>query len=818
MNRFENRSVVVVYAIRQSVETHFRTRICRLLLIVAGVCASIGVRADDPLPDAAVQETERTATEMQSSMAALPELYRSTSRSIVRMEVGDDYSCTGVIVSAEGHVLSGNFPGSLFTDASDAKVHLSDGRTATARLAGWSSEWRLGAAKINEPGPWPALPLGSTATLKAGTPCLLIGYPTRGDTNYDSMPMLRLGLVDRTVPKRWLTTTGFRGVGENPAIVGLDGRLLGIDTDSIDSQKYATSVDVLIENQKDLFAGKNLDWVRYPPVAGSAFESSAKRSSELPLQKTTDVLGEPVTPKPMDSSELSKVQQIAKRTTVRLVSRDRLISGTEEPQRWSGVIVSPDGYVLTCAHTQQLPGERFTVRLSDGRDADAVALGTNPISDIGLVKITTPGQWPWARMSESSTCSFGDPIVIAGYPGGQSVKDETGRWTIRWLMDRSPVIGLTTVEGPQHLLWSVDLWTGPSPFLKGGMSGGGIFDRQGRYVATTSGTRSELAKRQWDDLKRIDSIDTAIGLPYPLRERFELPGRSVAESVVEVFVDSQPVGVGTVISPDGWILTKASVLTGTATCRLDDRSVVKAQKRAELPEHDLALLKVDRRGMAAAELSDDPSPGVAEVLCAVLPNQELKPGIVSIDTRPIPQEPRWTGNVAEETADGPKIARPTRFGWQNTENLSLTGTELRWDDVIISIDGLATPDVASLKGVLTAELSDYRTGDLVTVELIRGGSPRSVRTSLPPATMVHYYRIEKYDSPRRSGFAGAFDSDIELAIRQVGGPVIDDRGHVRGIAIASRGRAETQRGPTTVLPSPVVRQAIERLMASAIDD
>ncbi len=818
MNRFENRSVELVYAIRQSVQTHFRTRISRLLLMVAGVCASIGVRADDLVPDAAVQETKRTATEMQSSLAGLPELYRSTSRSIVRLEVGGDSGYTGVIVSADGQILLGSVPGSVFTDATDAKVHLSDGRTATARLAGWSTEWRLKVAKIKEPGPWPALPLGSTATLKAGTPCLLIGYPTRGDTNYDSMPMLRLGLVNRTVPKRWLTTTGFRGVWDFPAIVGLDGRLLGIDTNTIDSQKYATSVDVLIENQKDLFAGKNLAWVHYPPVSGSVFERGVKSSSDLPAQKKTDILGEPGAPKTMESSELSEVQQIAKRTTVRLVSRDRLISGTEEPQRWSGVIVSPDGYVLTCAHTQQLPGERLTVRLSDGRDAEAVALGTNPISDIGLVKITTPGQWPWARISESSNCSFGDPIVIAGYQGGQSMQDETGRWTIRWLMDRTPVIGSTTVEGPPRLLWSVDLWTGPAPFLKAGMSGGGIFDRQGRYVATTSGLRSELAKRQWDDLERIDSIDTAFGLPHPLRKRFDSPARSVAKSVVAVLIDSEPVGVGTVVSPDGWILTKASVLTGAATCRLDDQSVVEAQKRAELPEHDLALLKVDRRGMAAVEFSDDPSPGVAEVLCAVLPDQELKPGIVSIEARPIPPEPRWTGNVTEDTADGPKIARPTRFGWQNTENLSLTGTGLRWDDVIISIDGHATPDVASLKDVLTAELSDYRTGDLVTVELIRGGSPRSVRTSLPPATVVQSHRIEKYDSPRRSGFAAAFDSDIELAIHQVGGPVIDDRGHVRGIAIASRGRDETRRGPTTVLPSPVVRQAIERLMAGVMED
>lgn len=389
---------MLLYAIGQSVEAHFRTRISRLLLIVAGVCASIGVRADDPVPDAAVQETERTATEVQSSLAGLPELYRSISRSIVRMEVDADDSCTGVIVSTDGHVLVGNGLAGLFTDVTNATVHLSDGRTATARLAGWSSEWRLAVAKIIEPGPWPALPLGSTATLKAGTPCLLIGYPTRGDTSYDSMPMLRLGLVDRTVPKCWLTTTGFRGVWEYPAVVGLDGRLLGIDTCFTDAQRYATSVDVLIENQKDLFAGKNLDWVRYPPVASSVFQRGVKSSSDLPAQKTTDVLGEPGTRKPMYSSELSEVQQIAKRTTVRLVSKDRFFPDSEDAKRWSGVIVSPDGYVLTCAHSQQLPGERFIVRLSDGRDADAVALGTNPISDIGLVKITTLGQWPWARM------------------------------------------------------------------------------------------------------------------------------------------------------------------------------------------------------------------------------------------------------------------------------------------------------------------------------------------------------------------------------------------------------------------------------------
>ena len=60
---------------------------------------------------------------------------------------------------------------------------------------------------------------------------------------------------------------------------------------------------------------------------------------------------------------------------------------------------------------------------------------------------------------------------------------------------------------------------------------------------------------------------------------------------------------------------------------------------------------------------------------------------------------------------------------------------------------------------------------------------------------------------------GIHDDDIELLQREVGGPVIDVEGRIRGIAIASRGRNETQRGPTSVLPSRIVRRVTKQLMA-----
>ena len=587
--------------------------------------------------------------------------------------------------------------------------------------------------------------------------------------------------------------------------------MLGVDTNYT-----CTAVDVFASNRDDLCASKNLDWVRYPPKPDSIYHVGAGDHPELlRLRKTDDVLGKEKPPTRMSDLQLSAVKQIAKKTTVRLVSKDRLLAVSGKgPDRWSGVIVSEDGYILTCAHTEHLPGEQFTVRLSDGRDVDAVALGTSPISDIGLVKITTPGSWPFAEIAESSTMKPGDPLVVAGYPAIDNITKKD------WSTERTPQIDTTSVRHHPYMMWSPELrTTGRTDFpYQGGMSGGGVFNRYGCYVGIFQGndapTRSEVAKVQWDDLKKMRSIDTATGLPHPLRKRFTAPSKSVAQSVVEIMVDSKPVSIGTVVGADGWILTKASVLGGKVSCRLPDQSVVVAEKRAESQEHDLALLKIDVGGLSAVEFSDKEPPSIAQALCAVGPGQILKPGIVSIETRAIPPEPRWKGDATEDTPDGLMIPR-SDHGAKNKTNLSTVGTKLQSDDIIVSINGHSTPNVAALTQVLTTHLAAYRTGDLVSVSIRRKGSPISVLTPLPRASVVNYWMIDEYDTPRRSGFAAIFDTDIELLQPEVGCPVIDVEGRIRGIAIVSRGRYETQRGPTSVLPSRIVRLMTKQLMAEA---
>ena len=206
------------------------------ILMITGVTSltTEWVQADDAKRIVTDEKANSITAAMESSVECLPKLYESVSKSIVRVETTDDINVTGVIVSSHGHILMW-----ASVKANDnAKAHLSDGRTVIATATGWSEEWRLGVMKINEEGPWPAIELGSTKDLKAGEPCLVIGYSPRGDTKFDSSPTARFGFIDRSMPTRWFTTTCFPGFFEVPAVVGMDGRLLGVNNFFSGYQSY----------------------------------------------------------------------------------------------------------------------------------------------------------------------------------------------------------------------------------------------------------------------------------------------------------------------------------------------------------------------------------------------------------------------------------------------------------------------------------------------------------------------------------------------------------------------------------------------------
>ena len=129
----------------------------------------------------------------------------------------------------------------------------------------------------------------------------------------------------------------------------------------------------------------------------------------------------------------------------------------------SGVVVSEDGLILTCAHVNQRPGNRIAVTFPDGRRVAAVTLGNNHGIDAGLVKITEAGSYPFALLGSSADVSPGQWCLAVGYP-------------VSFVAGKEPAvrIGRVQVNKPRMLISDCT--------IMGGDSGGPLFDLDGKVI------------------------------------------------------------------------------------------------------------------------------------------------------------------------------------------------------------------------------------------------------------------------------------------------------------------------------------------------
>ncbi|MEO8130092.1 MAG: trypsin-like peptidase domain-containing protein, partial [Bryobacteraceae bacterium] len=82
----------------------------------------------------------------------------------------------------------------------------------------------------------------------------------------------------------------------------------------------------------------------------------------------------------------------------------------------SGVIVSADGYVLTNNHVIE-GATTLKVSLSDRREMNAKVIGSDPQTDIALLKLDGK-DFPYLPMADSSTAQIGDVVLAIGNPFG----------------------------------------------------------------------------------------------------------------------------------------------------------------------------------------------------------------------------------------------------------------------------------------------------------------------------------------------------------------------------------------------------------------
>jgi Do/DeqQ family serine protease len=81
----------------------------------------------------------------------------------------------------------------------------------------------------------------------------------------------------------------------------------------------------------------------------------------------------------------------------------------------SGVIVAPEGYLLTNHHVIE-NATQIEVQLVDGRSAAAAVVGSDPETDIAVLKIELPGALPVIPLGDVRALRVGDPVLAIGNP------------------------------------------------------------------------------------------------------------------------------------------------------------------------------------------------------------------------------------------------------------------------------------------------------------------------------------------------------------------------------------------------------------------
>ena len=86
----------------------------------------------------------------------------------------------------------------------------------------------------------------------------------------------------------------------------------------------------------------------------------------------------------------------------------------------SGVIVSPNGLVLTAAHVVEKTGHKAKITLSDGKTVEARALGLDTATDAAMIQLPAPAKaWPFVSISrEVRDLALGQWCFAVGHPGG----------------------------------------------------------------------------------------------------------------------------------------------------------------------------------------------------------------------------------------------------------------------------------------------------------------------------------------------------------------------------------------------------------------
>jgi serine protease Do len=232
----------------------------------------------------------------------------------------------------------------------------------------------------------------------------------------------------------------------------------------------------------------------------------------------------------------------------------------------SGVVITPDGYMLTSAHVVGRSPRTLRAAFLDGRECKAEVAGADPLSDLAVLRAQADGLVP-AELGDAEALRVGQLVVAVGNPHGFGGTVTAG------------VVSALGRSLPTRVGRLVENVIQTDAALNPGSSGGALADGRGRLVGINTAvagiglglavpvnatTRSIVAALMREGRFRRAYIGIAGGSrPLPPRVARRL-GREAGVEVVDVVAESPAAVAG--LRPEDLILD----VDGTPVTGVDD--------------------------------------------------------------------------------------------------------------------------------------------------------------------------------------------------------------------------------------------------------
>jgi len=281
-----------------------------------------------------------------------------------------------------------------------------------------------------------------------------------------------------------------------------------------------------------------------------------------------------------------------------------------------------------------------------------------------------------------------------------------------------------------------------------------------------------------------------------VRAAFRTVVAEAGEAAVRVRCDGRNAALGGIVGPDGWVLTKASRLTGNITCRLRDGRELDARLVGVSRDYDVAMLKIDAKRLPALHFENSHAPPVGAWVATVgLSRDPVAVGVVSVAPRKIPHRAGILGVQLDDSNDQALVVRVF-------PHTGAASAGLLVNDVLLTVDDQPTPTRDELIRVIRS----FSPGDQVTLQVQRGDQTLNMEATLTgdlPGRRLNRSQFQNHLggrlSERRFGFPNALQHDAVVRPIDCGGPIVNLDGQIVGFNIARAGRTETYAIPATSL-------------------